>query len=779
MVKGRSALTLFAVVLFGASFAYAQQAAQSERLFSPLTADTFHNMARRLYTSNPGDEKSAQTAMVFLNAAMELNPRGEDPFEDVLILGSQSDSDENFDLVLKSLRKYVTETSDFEVLRKAVRYMISTADSRQEREQLLMRLFLIVRRDNALLASELASELAQLAAEKGDDETAKNYYAEAYGYNKYNALAFERYNELLRKDNQGLAAYAYARDLRLAMDINPLDIDRVFVFADYCERIGAYDVSAEAYEYAANLFEYLSPGEELPAAIYLPWLMTNYNTPEPASKCLSIANRLRRSGRFDIRVEALAALAARKSGDVELSKEMLSAAGQKAEDMLRSRTTARGVTEVELGWFYAFAQPTADQALAWANRAFTADPDMPGAKSVFGYALAMNEQFELAESYAVEAQGDQIATLTLAMVQLSKNQKDTAIENLKSAVAMDPLSLAAEKARGLLVANGSEYISPTGGDAAKDELKKEFGERIVPLFRPAKDILSAKLNLGGSEFSYGSDINAQLVVTNNSAGTIVVSDEGIFTGNIRVDAEVTGDISRKFPMLISKKVTPSQPVEPGDYLSIGLDLKTGPLGRLLAAFPQATVEIQFTAYLDPTVDADGSLRNSLGDIEPITNTVKRRRVELTRQYLTQRLDALAGGQEGQKIRACRLFLGLLIEQDFMSESRPLYRYTRVERPILIDAVKRSLADDNWKVRLHAIEALTQFAGKLDSEVTNALAVTINDTHWPVRMAAMYLLSKSQTEGFGRVLEWSAKSDSEPIVRSMAGVLGDVDASKNN
>ena len=272
---------------------------------------------------------------------------------------------------------------------------------------------------------------------------------------------------------------------------------------------------------------------------------------------------------------------------------------------------------------------------------------------------------------------------------------------------------------------------------------------------------------------------ARLVVTNNSANTLIVADDGIFTGNIRIDAEVTGDINQKFPMLIGKKMTPSRPVEPGDYVSIPLDLTTGPLRKLLAAFPQASVEIEFTAWLDPIVDADGNLRNSLGDIEPVTNTVKRRSVELTRQYLIQRLDALTRGQEGQKIRTCRLFLGLLIEQDFMSRSKPLYRYVHVERPILVDAVKRSLADDNWKVRLHAIEALTQFSGQLDFQITKVVSRSINDTHWPVRMAAMYLLSRSQTQGFQRVLEWSAESDAEPIVRSMAAALADLDAAKKD
>ncbi len=238
-----------------------------------------------------------------------------------------------------------------------------------------------------------------------------------------------------------------------------------------------------------------------------------------------------------------------------------------------------------------------------------------------------------------------------------------------------------------------------------------------------------------------------------------------------MDAVVRGDIIQEIRQLISKKAVPSLPIEPGHYASIPLDLMTGTLRRLLLAFPQASVEVEFIVYLDPVLDASGEPTNSLKDIEPIRNVVKREGVNLTRQYFMQRLDTLAHGKEGQKNRAVQLFAGLLVERDFMARSSSLYRHIRVERPILVDAVNHGLTDANWKVKVQAMEALGLLSGSLDYELTRAVSSNLSDDHWPVRMMALYTLSKSPDDGFGQVIDWSAKYDSQQLVRSMAVALG--------
>jgi len=555
--------------------------------------------------------------------------------------------------------------------------------------------------------------------------------------------------------------------MRLDMDLHPLDLDRALAFAGYCDRLGVYDVAAGAYEYAADLFGYLNAGSPLPASIYLPWMLACYNTPNMQSRCLDIAARVRRTGRFDLRMEAIAGAAESAVGNNEVAQRTLDNAARKAAQMLDADAVAGDVTALHLAWFYAFADPSPEQALAWANRALAAEPDRPDAKALFAYALAMTDQYDLAATYSQQA-GDagQIALLSRAVVELSQNKTDAAVASLKQSIAIDPASLAAQKARAMLDDNGSEYIPPVSPHLVREQLKKEVGERIVPAFRPARDIFSAKLNFRGSEFSYGSDMSATLVITNESQRPLVISDESLLTGRIRVDADVKGDISQRIERLIDRQVVPGTPIAPGDYTSVPLDLMTGALRKLLLSFPQASLEIEFTVYLDPVIDPAGRLVNALTEVPPVRTLIKRQGVNLTRDYLMQRLDALARGQEGQKIRAAELFAGLLIENDHMVSAGPVYKYIRVERPILVDAVKRCLADDNWKVRIETMEALTLAAG-LDYELTRVMSSNLNDQRWPVRMMAMYLLTKLQNDQFAQVLDWAAQHDAEGLVRQLA------------
>jgi len=307
------------VFLAGLSVAFATalsaaQTMQEGRIYSPITAGIFHKVGRELASGAVDEDNSIARAMVFLNAAAKLDTRTDYLYEDLLLVGSQSAGAGDYAMVSRVLVEYADKTSNFDVVRKAVRFLLSSANSRQDRENLLLKLFADVREKNGALASELLTEYGRLAEEKADIETARNSYEQAYYYNNYNQLAFARYDELLAKEGKALEPAVYAGHLRRAVDINPLSLDAAFAFAQYCERIGVYDVAAAAYEYTADLFEYLTPEKEMPASIYLPWALTSYNTPRLRAKCLDIAARIRRSGRFDIRIEALAGSAAPGNG---------------------------------------------------------------------------------------------------------------------------------------------------------------------------------------------------------------------------------------------------------------------------------------------------------------------------------------------------------------------------------------------------------------------------------------------------------------------------------
>ncbi|MCK4959724.1 MAG: hypothetical protein KAT00_09985, partial [Planctomycetes bacterium] len=605
-----------------------------------MTAQTFHKMAGDIGPADRLSGDQAEQALILLYAATQLDDRPAYVYPDLLTVASQFTGKEYSELVYFIFNRYVTENSDLEVSRKAVRFLLGNQDSRKARETLLATLLKRLGQKNTTIASELAMHLALLSAEVANDAGSLQYLLMAYQTNPYNKLAFAKLNELSVGSDKKISPAIYARHLRLAKGANPLDFEAAFAFSAYVERFELYDVAALGYEYCAELFAFVYPDKKLPESIYLPWALASYNTRRGQGKCVEIARKVRQSGRFDLVLEAIAGRAAKKLGDFSRNAELIDA-GITAEQMLGEKAVAPQVTAEQLGWFYCFAHPDPEKALAWTNRAYSVNPDSTSTKSLFAYALALSGQGELAEEFARPIQAsDQIAALTIGRAKLKDENKQIAFEALKAAIAMDPGSLSAEQARILLAENGSDYISTALGELVQQALLKDFGERIVTRFQSPDNLFSAKLNLSGSEFFYDGEFGAKLVITNTSDDPLVIADDALLRGDIRIDAEIRGDINAKIPNLLSMTVRPSKTIEPGKHLSVPLDVMTGPLRQYLLGHPQATVEIEFIAYLDPVSGPDGKIRNALKNIQPVRTIVHRRGLVLTQKYLIQRLDAL-------------------------------------------------------------------------------------------------------------------------------------------
>jgi len=362
------------------------------------------------------------------------------------------------------------------------------------------------------------------------------------------------------------------------------------------------------------------------------------------------------------------------------------------------------------------------------------------------------------------------AELALAQIQLAQGERDAAIETLKSAIARDPGSLEAERAKEILAQYGTEYIPPIDPDITLAALKSSFGRTLVPAFAGGEKAISVQLNARGSKFSYGSNFSASIAITNNSSEPLVISDDGLLKGNIRIDANITGDLNKKIPKLVSLKIRPALPVKPGQSIVIPVRLVTAELRQLLLTYPQASVDIEFTLYLDPVI-TEQSVTNSLTDIEPAKLLINRQGVNLTAKYLRNRFSSLTKGRQGQKIKTAQLFTGLLAEQNAMANREPLYKFMYADwmPAMLKSALLHNLTDDDWVAKVHTMTGMLSLP--LDYELTEALAENLNDTHWPVRMMAIYLLTKNQDSNFAKVLDWTVKYDSNKFVRDMAIALG--------
>ncbi len=754
---------LFLTLLLCSPLAWAQTTSEPEQLFAPSLGQKFYEIAYEQAYSKDINGPKIEQAVIFLTAAMELDNRANYICPLLITLATQHPEHDYSQLVYNTLIRYLDKSSDFEPARQAVQYLLERLNSREQREQFLTELLRTLGGKNACFDSELATLLGLLAAEKADANNAQVYFLQAYNSNRYNELAFAKLVELA---SEQIPPAIYLEHLRLALGENPIDLDAALAFAQYAERLQLYQTAADAYEYCAQLFSYLYPSQELPPNIYLPWTLNSYNTQRNQHNCLQIVSQLRQSGRFDLVAEAIAGKAAMKIGNTEQANQIFDA----IEEKINSQPSAIG--NQNIAWFYCFVSPDTNKALDWANKAYSAEPNSASAAAILAYSLVMNGQIDWAKPLIDKFGHNQISDLVLAQIQLADANKDSAIETLKSAIAYNPASLEAELAKKILGHLGGEYVPPIDPDITMMALRSSFGQAIVPQFAKPDKIISAQFNVRGSDFPYGNSLDSTIAITNISSEPLVVSDDALFTGRLRIDANVTGDLNKNIQNLASVKIRPASPIEPGTSFFVPLHLPTGELRNLLLTHPQASVDIELTLYLDPITTDHDRVISRIPDLKPATVTIKRHKVEIIDSFLKNRIGSLTRGQQGQKIKTAQLFIGLLMEQHAMAGIQPppyKFTYTDSMPPTLKSALLNSLSSDDWAVKVHIMADMISLP--LDYEFINALSENMNDTHWPARLMAVYLLAKNQDTTFTKVLDWTAKYDSSKFVRDMTVALG--------
>ena len=756
----------------------------SSSLISQPVGKKFYDIAYEMAKSQDVIGRPLEEAIVFLKAAMSLDPEAKEIRHLLIELACRQQQQNNSSMVLNLLTEYVDENADLDVVENAVKYLLSKLNSREEREKLLEQLLGALGNKNIILSSDLAIALGSLKAEKADKETALHYFVQAYRSNRYNSTAFMKLAELAPEQ---IVPATFIERLRLALRENPTDIEVAIAFAQHMEKTQLYDIAAGGYGYCAGLYAYLYPSEPLPIRIYLPWAICCYNSEKYVPKCIDILRSVQQSNRFDLRLEAIAGKAAIKMQNGELATNILSNAEKRAEQILVSSQTGTITAAVlpagspplrseQLAWFYCFALPMPEKAVIWAHRAFSAEPNSPVIASILAYALTTDNQIEWARHLVENFPKNQISELTLAQIQLSEGKKELAIETLKSTIARDPGSFAAEHAKQILIEQGQIYELPEDSQNTLNMLERAFGESLAPVFTDPEKAILVQFNIQGNEFQYGTEFEGVVTIRNNSLEPLVISNNSMFQGNIRVDAQISGDINKQIPKLISERIRTTFLIEPTRSIRVPLRLITGELRKTILMHPQASLEIEFTLYLDPVTGKDGKITNRLTHLQPVKTQMRRPRIEITDSFLRNRLNSISSGQPGQKIKIAQLFVGLLLEQNAISRGTTTYRFVNSDR--MISLLKGTLTDqygllrnpapDEWVVKIYTMAEMLDLP--LDQELIGAAAENLGDDKWPVRLMVINLLAKNPQSNFNQVLDWMSKQDSNRNVRDMAAVL---------
>ncbi len=751
--------------------AAAQPASEFEQLSSESCSLAFYNLACDIIHSEDINQLEAEQAIILLKAAKDLGNNADYVVRDLIQLSWRYSERNRSDLIYGLLINYLDEKADRQALKMAASYLLDKTNNRNEREQLIGELVQIIRGKNSYLNSELLTSLGFLRYELSDPNAGR-YFINAYNTNKYNRLAFAKLLELMPDEVNPLA---YLEHLRLIFGENPLDIDAAVNFAEYARQLQMYQAAADAYEYCSKLYNYLYPSQKLPSYIYLPWSISAYNSERSQYKCLQIDNEVEKEGGFDLVLKAITAKASMKMDNTEQAEKILEDAEKKAKenyftDTGKQSQQSKIETCSSLAWFYCFAKEDANQALEWAAKAHAIEPNSPTTNGLLAYSLVMNEQTKQAEEIAQKFQLNQIANLALAQIQILQGQRQEAIQTLKEAIEKDAGSLEAELAKQKLFEQGEKYTPQFNVRAVETVLANSLNRPLVPEFMPPDKILSVQVNLRGTRFTYGKDFEASLTITNNSTEPIIISDDGLFSGTIRVDAKIRGDINKDIPNLLSFKYQPTTQIQSKKSLQIPLNLNTGELRQILNNHPQASLGILFTFYVDPVITENNKVENRLADIKPIVYRATRTDEKISSSYLRHQINSLSRGNQGQKVRTAKLFAALLAEQQDMHKRRINYQlmYADWMPNVLKSVLRKCLKDEDWNVKTQTMAAMAYLT--LDSKLTNDVAENLNDSKWPVRLMALYLLAKNG-HNLGKVLDWTARYDSNPLLREMAVALG--------
>ena len=689
-----------------------------------------------------------------LNALESLSPEQlRNELGILLEILSRPGPQRHLQMLYDTLIKYTDKNADSLVATNAAKYLLNQLDSRQQRETLLKRMIQDIGKSNLSVCSELATTLGLLMAEKADNTDAFKAMATAYNWNKYNQLAFEKLVELAPDQINPVSNLEY---LRLKLRKNPLDLGAAITLAQYSQKIQLYDTAVGNYQYCADLFQFLYPGQDVPTAIYIDWMTCCYNAPRGLPKCLQLAEQFRKQGRFNLQIEVIAARAAAKAGDTETAGRIIETAEQKA-----IQAPVESVDYKSLAWFYCFIRKNTEKAVDYANKAYAAEPNSPVTAGLLACAMVDSNQLDTAKPLFENFPQTQFADFAKARFDLAKGQKQSAVDSMRAAIDKDPGSIVAEQALMLLDEQKSEYIPIYDTNLITVAFKQSVGEQIIPQFLSPDRMLSFQLNIRGNRFAYGSDFAGAITITNNWYEPVVISEDGLCKGRILINANVTGDISRQYEKIVLTTTRPSQPIEPGRSVIVPVRLYAGPLKQLLLSHPQASLNIRFTAYLDPVTTPDGNMISAIPGIMPVTVDIERPRTEITQDYLQNRFNSLAQDKQSPKIKAAQLFAGLLMESREMVNSprdsaggrQASYKFISADwiNTMLESALTQCLTDSDWVVRTHSMAAIAELP--LDYKLTNAVAAGLNDQHWPARMTAVWLLAQKQQDyNFTKVLE---------------------------
>ncbi|MCK5269360.1 MAG: hypothetical protein KAJ46_01195, partial [Sedimentisphaerales bacterium] len=529
--------------------------AMARDLWSPVELQSLNYAS--MASDSPLIEHRLRLACLLLEAAVAMDGANTAAWRDLLDLYISEPVNDPGRTMDALIRYSLTETRDHGPVDAWLRYRLDGFSERKTREFFLQQSYSQLA-NYPVVQAEILVELGILALEKGDTDTARDNFGNAFSLSKYNFSALALWLELppaiptslpdasvqqIEEQQQRSEMVRLLHTVlrwRTRLLTNPYDLQAVLELIAVLENNGGDRLTQQYYNHALRLIGLMPRQSGLEEELRLKQLVGAYKSGQ-YHLCLKVAAEALKKQPDDLLLDGIRALALKEIGMIEEAEKVLSRIAEKAVGEIE--VSGRDL-QTELAWFFCFIKPDPARSLEYARQTYQNRKDDPWVLNTLAYACALNDHWNRVEELLKKTDpNDPVAALAWSKLYLARDDKDAALQSLRTVSINRAGILATAIERELQrielkIAEtepkpdaGQATAQPTADttspasqalDYIELTLKSEFEGSDLLLPEKPQDYIQCRLRLKNDVFSYADPLSAKIYLTNVSDTTLVL-----------------------------------------------------------------------------------------------------------------------------------------------------------------------------------------------------------------------------------------------------------------
>jgi tetratricopeptide (TPR) repeat protein len=436
-------------------------------------------------------------------------------------------------------------------------------------------------------------------------------------------------------------------------------------------------------------------------------------------------------------------------------------AGPATQSAPAPSSPAAAYDRIQADWIRLIYMDETGGVLDDAKVVFDADPDQIWARRTYGWALLKSGQADRAtQVLAPAAEVDAWSALGLAQARYARGDVRAAQQALLSLEGLSPAGPPWNAAQRWSRQVGLELPRPQASQMMEARsLLSQFNQTLLRLPLYPNEFLQVKLTMEQLPAA-GDPWFGRIELINISDQPIFCGPDGALMPNVLITATVYDPAARDIGHRLLLSLFKPMVLAPKQSVALYRPLDTGPLRRILRN-PYRKISVTLTAILDPVRNPAGTWQAGPAGMvaEPVT-------ADRPARQLREGADLIAvtrSGSQAEKVDLARQLACMLIG---VQERPPGTQPAGAAGAAAAPAMAVLLQDADPVVAAHALAQADYIS--LTEPLAQAAAPNVSSGNWLVRLLAIRLFAHKHGEKFTRVLGGMSASDSDPLVRQLAG-----------